>query len=85
MKLKITMIVSAALAIVMLSCSADYKKTKSGVVYKIFPGGSKDSVAKFNDVVKFNVRLQDQRFAFVDSHGKMPAFFVVSPADRWIL
>jgi hypothetical protein len=50
MKSKITMIVSAALAIVMLSCSADYKKTKSGLVYKVFPGGSKDSAANFNDV-----------------------------------
>ena len=56
MKAKITLIVSAVLAIVMLSCSsADYKKTKSGLVYKIFSGGSKDSAAKFNDVVKFNV------------------------------
>jgi len=79
MKLKITMIVSAALAIVLLSCSADYKKTKSGVVYKIFPGGSKDSVARFNDIVKFNHVYKLNDSLLVDSHGKMPGFFVVSP------
>jgi hypothetical protein len=78
MKLKITMIASAALAIVMQSCSADYKKTKSGVVYKIFPGGSKDSVARFNDVVKFNHVYKINDSLLVDSHGKMPGFFVVS-------
>ena len=78
MKLKITMIVSAALALVMLSCSADYKKTKSGVVYKIFPGGSKDSAARLNDVVKFNVVYKINDSLLVDSHGKMPAFLVVS-------
>jgi FKBP-type peptidyl-prolyl cis-trans isomerase FkpA len=79
MKLKITMIASAALAIVMQSCSADYKKTKSGVVYKIFPGGSKDSVARLNDIVKFNHVYKINDSLLVDSHGKMPGFFVVSP------
>ena len=55
MKAKITLIVSAVLAIVMLSCSADYKKTKSGLVYKIFSGGSKDSAANFEDRVKLHL------------------------------
>jgi FKBP-type peptidyl-prolyl cis-trans isomerase len=78
MKLKITMIVSAALAIGMLSCSADYKKTKSGVVYKIFPGGSKDSVARFNDIVKFNLIYKINDSLLADTHGKMPGFFAIN-------
>jgi len=81
MKAKITLIVSAVLAIVMLSCSADYKKTKSGLVYKIFSGGSKDSAAKFNNVVKFNVLYKINDSVLYDSHGKMPQFFGVSPQD----
>jgi len=81
MKAKITLIVSAVLAIVMLSCSADYQKTKSGLVYKIFPGGSKDSVAKFNNVIKFNVLYKINDSVLYDSHGKMPQFFGVSPQD----
>ena len=79
MKLKITMIVSAVLSIVMLSCSADYKKTKSGVVYKIFPGGSKDSVARFNDIVKFDLIYKINDSLLADTHGKMPGFFAINP------
>jgi FKBP-type peptidyl-prolyl cis-trans isomerase len=81
MKAKITLIVSAVLAIVMLSCSADYKKTKSGLVYKIFSGGSKDSVAKINNVIKFNVLYKINDSVLYDSHGKMPQFFGVSAQD----
>ena len=79
MKSKITIIVSAVLAIVMLSCGTDYKKTKSGLVYKIFPGGSKDSAAGMNNVVKYNVVYKINDSLLYDSHGKMPEFFVVSP------
>jgi len=81
MKAKITLIVSAVLAIVILSCSADYQKTKSGLVYKIFSGGSKDSTAKFNNVIKFNVLYKINDSVLYDSHGKMPQFFAVSPQD----
>jgi FKBP-type peptidyl-prolyl cis-trans isomerase len=81
MKAKITLIVSAVLAIGMLSCSTDYQKTKSGLVYKIFTGGSKDSVAKFNNVIKFNVLYKINDSVLYDSHGKMPQFFGVSQQD----
>ena len=82
MKAKITLIVSAVLAIVMLSCSSvDYQKTRSGLVYQIFPGGSKDSTAKFNNVIKFNVLYKLNDSVLYDSHGKMPQFFGVSPQD----
>jgi FKBP-type peptidyl-prolyl cis-trans isomerase len=74
MKAKITMVISAVLAIVMLSCSADYKKTKSGLVYKIFPGGNKDSVAKMKDVIKFSVIYKINDSLLYDSHGKAPQF-----------
>ncbi|HEX6847087.1 MAG TPA: FKBP-type peptidyl-prolyl cis-trans isomerase [Chitinophagaceae bacterium] len=79
MKSKITMIVPAVLAIVLLSCGTDYKKTKSGLVYKIFPGNSKDSAAGFNNVVKYNVIYKINDSLLYDNHGKMPEFFVVSP------
>ena len=74
MKAKITLIVSAVLAIVILSCSADYKKTKSGLVYKIFSGGSKDSTAKYNNVIKFNVSTKSMtRFCMI-AMEKCPSF-----------
>jgi FKBP-type peptidyl-prolyl cis-trans isomerase FkpA len=78
MKAKITMVISAVLAIVMLSCNADYKKTKSGLVYKIFPGGSKDSVAKMKDVIKFHIVYKINDSLLFDSHGKVPQFLPLS-------
>lgn len=79
MKTKIMIAVTAVLAIAMMSCNADYKKTKSGLVYKIFSGGSKDSAANFNNVVKFNVVYKINDSVLYDSHGKMAEFFGVSP------
>ena len=79
MKSKIAIIGSSVLAIVMLSCSADYKKTPSGVVYKIFPGGSKDSAAGQGNVIKYNIVYKVNDSVLYDNHGKMPEFFAISP------
>src|SRR5262245_38000997 len=76
MKRKTTMILSAVLALVIMSCNADYKKTKSGLVYKIIPGGSKDSLARGNNVIKFHFirRLNDS--LLYSSYGKAPGYQV---------
>ena len=79
MKTKIAMIVSSVLAIVMLSCSADYKKTPSGVVYKIFPGGSKDSAAGQGNVLKYNSVYKVDASVLYVNHGKILEFFAISP------
>ncbi|HSU26993.1 MAG TPA: FKBP-type peptidyl-prolyl cis-trans isomerase [Chitinophagaceae bacterium] len=56
-----------------------YKKTRSGLVYRLFPGGSKDSLIRFGQVIQFNVitRLNDS--TLYDSHGKMPGFLKLIP------
>jgi len=57
------------------SCNTDYKKTKSGLVYKIFhKGKSSDPLAKTNDIIKYNIieKLNDSLFA--TSYGKMPGY-----------
>ena len=74
MKTKITMIIAVVLVLFMVSCGADYKKTKSGLVYKIIPGGSKDSTAKSNNVVKFNFIRKINDSLIYSSYGKMPGF-----------
>jgi FKBP-type peptidyl-prolyl cis-trans isomerase FkpA len=68
----------AALALI-TSCNTDYKKTKSGLVYKIFhQGKSSDPLAKNNDVLKYNIieKLNDSLFA--TSYGKMPGYSQLS-------
>ncbi len=79
MKAKITMIVALMLSLIMVSCSdMGYKKTKSGLVYKIIPGGGKDSVAKVNNIVKFNFIRKINDSLIYSSYGKMPGFTVLN-------
>lgn len=76
MKTKIRLFVAGAFAIFMVACGTDYKKTKSGLVYKIFPGDSKDSVAKSKNVIKFNFIRKINDSLLFTTYGKMPAYQV---------
>ncbi|HET9745349.1 MAG TPA: FKBP-type peptidyl-prolyl cis-trans isomerase [Chitinophagaceae bacterium] len=78
MKTKITMVVACVLAIVLVSCDVQYKKTKSGFAYRIIKGNSRDSLIKTNDVVKFHVIWKFKDSILFDSHGKMPQYAVAS-------
>ena len=72
------MIVACMTALVLASCDAQYKKTKSGFAYKIIKGSSKDSAVKTNNVVKFNVIWKFKDSILFDSYGKMPQYAVAS-------
>jgi FKBP-type peptidyl-prolyl cis-trans isomerase len=74
MKTKIAMLVAVAFSLGMMSCNTDYKKTNTGLLYKIFPGNSKDSVAKPNNVVKFNIIQKLNDSVLFTSHGKAPIY-----------
>jgi FKBP-type peptidyl-prolyl cis-trans isomerase FkpA len=58
------------------SCNRiDYRKTKSGLVYKIIPSSGKDSALKNGDWLKINFiqKLNDDS-VLNDTHGKMPYY-----------
>ena len=74
MKTKIAMMITAAFSVMMLSCNPDYKKTNTGLMYKIFPGSSKDSVGKQNNIIKFNIIQKLNDSVLFTSHGKAPIF-----------
>ena len=78
MKTKIMMVVACTMALVLVSCDAQYRKTKSGFAYKIIKSSSKDSLIKTNNVVKFNVIWRFKDSILFDSHGKMPQYAVAS-------
>ena len=63
-----------------LSCNnLDFKRTKSGVLYKIISSGnSKDSLAKPGQVVKFNVISKLNDSVLYSSYDKMPAYLRVA-------
>jgi FKBP-type peptidyl-prolyl cis-trans isomerase FkpA len=52
----------------------NYRKTKSGVVYKLFPGNSKDSLPRNGQVIKFEVTTKMNDSLMYSSYDKMPAF-----------
>jgi len=73
----LTMVATFALFV---SCNTDYKKTKSGIVYKIFhKGKSSDPLAKANDVIKYHIteKLNDSLYA--TTYGKMPGYSQIPP------
>jgi FKBP-type peptidyl-prolyl cis-trans isomerase len=78
MKTSITMIIAGVIALGLVSCDAQYKKTSSGLVYKIIRGNSKDSIAKTNDVLKYHLVLKINDSLLYDTHGKMPQYGAVS-------
>ena len=59
----------------------DYKKTKSGLLYKIISSGnSKNPVAKENNYLKFNVVTKLNDSVIYSSYGKMPGYSKVIAA-----
>jgi FKBP-type peptidyl-prolyl cis-trans isomerase len=58
----------------------DYKKTKSGLMYKIISSGNGNNpVAKPNSYLKFNVVTKLNDSVLYSSYGKMPGYAKVSP------
>jgi FKBP-type peptidyl-prolyl cis-trans isomerase len=73
----------AAVTVVSGCNSLDYKKTKSGLLYKIISSGnSKDSVAKENDYLKFNYVSKLNDSVIQSSYGKMPGYSAVPPSGQ---
>ena len=53
MKTKLSLMIAIVIMIIVAGCGEmSYKKTKTGLVYKVFPGSSKDSLAKVGNVMQ---------------------------------
>jgi FKBP-type peptidyl-prolyl cis-trans isomerase len=82
-RLNYVLVIIAALSLTVACNKITYKKTKSGLAYKIFKGDGKDSIkngyiVKFNYTIKFNDSLMD-RF---NSYGKMPGYVKVQEQQK---
>lgn len=74
-----------AVGLSIVSCDqVSYKKTKSGLAYKIFPGGGKDSLIKVGQVVKFHytVKYNDSMIEKYSSYGKLPGYVKAQNLER---
>jgi FKBP-type peptidyl-prolyl cis-trans isomerase len=63
-----------ALLIVTGCNKINYRKTKSGLSYKLYTGPGKDSLVKEGQIVKFNVIVKLNDSVFYSSFDKMPAY-----------
>lgn len=64
-------------AVVMLaSCTEEYKKTKSGLVYKIF-SDKKGPVAKKGQIIKFHVTQKVRDSVMYESYTSAPTYMMV--------
>ena len=79
-RLNYLLVVIAALSLTVACNKVTYKKTKSGLAYKIFHGDGKDTI-KIGDVVKFNytIKFNDSLMDRYNSYGKMPGYIPVQP------
>ena len=75
MKTKITAILAITFMAALAGCDQlSYKKTASGLVYKIIPGKGKDSLIKSGNIVKFQFIRKLNDSLMYTSYGKMPGF-----------
>ncbi len=81
-RINFLLLVIAALALSVSCNKVSYKKTKSGLLYKIFPGNSKDSLIKTGNVVKFMAIAKINDSVWYTSYGKMPAFVQMMPVEK---
>lgn len=74
-RLNYVLVIIAALSLTVACNKITYKKTKSGLAYKLFHGNSKDSLIRAGVVVKYNVeyKLNDDSVLFT-SYDKAPQF-----------
>lgn len=65
----------AVVAVTVSSCDkVSYRKTKSGMAYKLFRGSGKDSLIKMGDVAKYEVTYKLNDSVLYSSYGKMPGY-----------
>lgn len=75
------LVVMLIAALSLVACGqVSYKKTKSGLVYKIIPGKGKDSVRNAK-AVKFNFIYKQGDSVIYNSYDKMPGFARIQADD----
>jgi FKBP-type peptidyl-prolyl cis-trans isomerase FkpA len=84
MKFNKTMwLAAASMLIVGASCTnVGYKKTKSGLEYKVFEGDKKGKELKAGDIVKFDYKITYKDSVVATSYGIVPGYDLVDSVGR---
>jgi FKBP-type peptidyl-prolyl cis-trans isomerase FkpA len=71
-----------AMLSLMTACNKiNYRKTKSGLVYKIFPSAGKDSLIKNGEIIKIQLVTKLNDSVIYNSYDKMPAYAKAMPLE----
>jgi FKBP-type peptidyl-prolyl cis-trans isomerase FkpA len=71
-----------SISALLVSCSGQFQKTKSGLIYKIIPAKTKGQQVKPGVVIKFHVVVTQGDSVTYNSFGKIPAFAMIDSATR---
>jgi len=80
-KVNYVMLVTSIITLMVACGKISYRKTKSGLVYKIFPTNGKDSLLKDGQIVKFNYTVKLNDSLLYSTYGKMPGYAKLTPAE----
>lgn len=80
-KFSVRILAVASLAILGACNSPSYKKTPSGLMYKIFPGSDAPQV-KIGDIIKVHYVQKINDSVLMSSYGKMPAYAKVDSVSQ---
>ena len=80
-KVNYVMLMMASFALITSCGKISYRKTKSGLVYKIFPSNGKDSLIKAGQIAKFQFVAKLNDSVLYSSYGKMPGYAKITPLD----
>jgi hypothetical protein len=72
----------SALSLLLTSCSDQFDKTKSGLIYKIIPAKNKGQKVNPGSVIKFHVLVTQGDSVTYNSYGKIPAFAMIDSSVR---
>jgi FKBP-type peptidyl-prolyl cis-trans isomerase len=74
---------AASMAILGASCTGvGFKKTKSGLEYKIFEGKTKGAALKAGDIAKFEIKITYKDSVLYSSYGVVPAYDIIDSVGR---
>lgn len=73
-KVNLLWMLSAAVVIIVSCGKVSYKKTSSGLVYKLFPSSGKDSLLRDGQIAKVEATAKLNDSTFFSSYGRVPVY-----------
>src|SRR6188474_638450 len=81
-KINYLLMLIAVLSFTVACNKTNYRKTKSGLLYKLYAADNKEPLIKTGQFVKFNVKGELNDSVLFTSYGKLPSYAQVSTSEQ---